>query len=474
MDLSSLTTVDAVIVTLYLLAIFAVGMMAGRNVKTLDEYAVAGRSYSALILFATLSASFIGGGFSSGNAAKVYGNGLGYALTLWGFSLAMFLIAVKLAPRADHFRHCISVGDIMSTHLGRTGKVVTGLLGCFLCVGILAAQVGAMGAVFSTFTPLSFEQGVFVGCSIVIVYTTFGGMRSVVLTDVIQFGMLVTLIPLALFIGVMEMGGLEALLAKVPTNHMEIFSETMTPTLFLGLFLSFMIGESLAPPYIQRLLAGKSGQTTAKGMLYSALTSVPFFIVTGMVGLLALALDPTINPNESMPFILKVVLPVGLTGLAIAAVLSIVMSSADSFLNSAVVCLIRDVAEPLWGRKLTKNERDELLLARVLTLIIGVSSVVIALKIRNVLDILLFSYQFYAPVVVVPLVMTMLGYTISRASFLLGAICGSATVLVFLVLGGETFVAVDTTVIGTLAGAIGFFGNHWIESHFRKAAQANP
>ncbi len=67
--------VDQLIIFSYLLGILILGLWSGRDVKSLKTFAVAGRSYSYLVVFATLSASFIGGGFSIGNAEKVF---------LWG------------------------------------------------------------------------------------------------------------------------------------------------------------------------------------------------------------------------------------------------------------------------------------------------------------------------------------------------------------------------------------------------------
>lgn len=458
-------SIDLLIVGVYLFIVFFVGIMAGRNVKDINEYAVAGRSYRSLILFATLSASFIGGGYSSGNAAKVFSGGIGFAVSLWGFSLALFFISMKLAPKMDNFRHCISVGDLMGIYLGKKGRIITGLLGCVLCTGVLAAQVGAMGAVFSTYTSLTFAQGILLGCGIVIIYTTVGGMHSVVLTDVVQFLILILMIPLSLWLGIQELGGLDVLLAKVPMEHTQIFNDQLTPALFVGLFLSFLVGESLSPPYVQRLLAGRSARVTTKGMFYSGIISIPFFFVTGAIGLLALAISPDMNPNEAMPYVLKVMLPIGIRGLAIAAVISIVMSSADSFLNSAVICLIRDVAEPIFGTKLTDNPGKELSIARFLSLTIGIISVIIAMNIPNVMDILLFSYQFYAPVIIIPLIMTLLGKSFSWATFVLSAVCGSLAVVFVLIGGGEHAASVHSVVIGTFVGASMFTISYWIEKY---------
>jgi len=61
-----------IIVIVYLFAVLVVGILAGRRVTNIKEYAVAGKSFGSMVIFATLSASFIGGGFSMGNAEKVF------------------------------------------------------------------------------------------------------------------------------------------------------------------------------------------------------------------------------------------------------------------------------------------------------------------------------------------------------------------------------------------------------------------
>ncbi|MGY8796899.1 MAG: sodium:solute symporter family protein, partial [Woeseiales bacterium] len=62
--------IDIIVVSVYLLIILGLGLWAARGQKSLEEYAVVGRSYGSLVIFMTMSASFIGGGFLTGNAAK--------------------------------------------------------------------------------------------------------------------------------------------------------------------------------------------------------------------------------------------------------------------------------------------------------------------------------------------------------------------------------------------------------------------
>ncbi len=175
--------------------------------KSLREFSVSHRSYSSMVIFATLSASFIGGGFSIGNAEKVFSLGIVNIVALWGFSLKEILVARFIAPRTGNFTDVISAGDIMEQGYGKVARVVTGFFSVFLCAGIVGAQVGAMGLIFNVFLGIEPIWGILIGCGIVIAYSTVGGMRAVILTDVIQFCVLAIGIPAVLVFGIVKLGG---------------------------------------------------------------------------------------------------------------------------------------------------------------------------------------------------------------------------------------------------------------------------
>lgn len=421
--------IDIVFVSVYLLVILGLGLWAGRSQNSLVEYAVVGRSYGSLVIFATLSASFIGGGFSTGNAEKVFLFGIANIIGLWGFSLKEILVAVYVAPKMDRFPEAISVGDIMASAYGKVGRLVTGFSALFLCAGIVGAQVGAIGIVFNVFYGLDRIWGIGLGCGIVIFYTTIGGMRAVIATDIIQFVILAIGMPLVLFFGISYVGGIDGLIAAVPADRIEIPGAHFEWLGLFALILVFMFGETLVPPYVQRLCIGKSAKHAARGTLFSGLFSIPFFAVTGLIGLVALAIDPTLDSNLAMPSVVVTVMPPVLKGLVIAAVISIVMSSADSFLNSASIAFVNDVVQPLRSKLL--EPRQSLRLAMAATFVVGVLSVAFAIAIESILDILIYAYTYWAPVVLVPLVATIYGYRKGVWGFLAGAIAGVVAALVW-------------------------------------------
>jgi SSS family solute:Na+ symporter len=424
-----LNYLDYALIIFYLCVVLVVGLLSGKGMKSLQEFSVSHRSYTSLVIFATLSASFIGGGFSIGNAEKVFRLGIANIVALWGFSLKEILVARFIAPRMDNFPNVISTGDIMELGYGKAAKVVTGFFSVFLCAGIVGAQVGAIGLICEEFVGIKPIWGIMIGCGIVIAYSTIGGMRAVVLTDIIQFCILAIGLPAALIFGMVKLGGFSAIRETIPAGHFSIPADTMTIGAFLSLFLTFLLGETLVPPYVQRLFIGKDAAHTARGTMLSGIFSIPFFLITGAIGLLALALDPKLDPNLAMPYVIRTVLPVGVRGVVIAGVISIVMSSADSFLNGAATSCINDIVKPL--RKNPLSERHELLLAKLTNCFVGVFAVTFAITIRSILDILIYAYNFWAPVILVPLAAVLLGVRVTKAGFFSGTTAGVAGVLIW-------------------------------------------
>jgi SSS family solute:Na+ symporter len=417
-----LANIDYVIVIVYLVSVMGLGLYASRGIKNLNQYAVAGRDYTAPVVFATLSAAFIGGGFTLGNAEKVFMWGIVNIFALWGFSFKEILVAKYIAPRMQAHRDAISIGDIMVKAYGKPGRLISGVCGVLLCIGIIGAQVGAMGYVFETFLNISRIWGIVLGCGTLIVYVTLGGIRAVVITEILQFVILALGLPLALVFAVIHAGGVESILARIPADHLTIPGAHLSWVAFISLFLTFMLGETLVPPYLQRLLIGKDIHHIARGTLWSGLFSIPFFAITGCLGLVALAMQPDLDPNLAVPYLVKTALPVGIVGIVIASIICVVMSSAESFLNAASVAFTNDIVKPLVKKPLSASQ--ELRLAKIFTLFCGIGAVFMAVKVASVIDILIYAYHFWAPMMVVPLVAAIFGFRTNTKVYLTSVICG--------------------------------------------------
>jgi len=444
--------IDNLVIVAYLLIVTSIGYSC-RKLGGFREFAISHGKYGALAVFCTLSASFIGGGFSTGNAAKVFSSGIAYPLALWGFSLQIILVALFIAPRIKAFPGAVSVGDLIEPGYGRHARVITGVFSVLICAGILGAQISALGAIFNVFLGLSVAAGIAIGCVIVFFYSTVGGMTAVVKTDILQFMLLIIGIPAVFFFGVNQVGGWQAFVGAIPDGHLRILGDGMTLAAFVSLFLVFVFGETLVPPYVQRLLIGRDAETTARGNLASGVVSIPFFVIAGSIGLIALQLNPAMNPNLAVPETVKMVAPIGLAGLIIAGIISIVMSSADSFLNASSVALVQDVWKPL--RRTVPTEEQSLRLARWTNLLTGALALIFALSIPNVLDILIAAYDFWAPTILVPLVAVLIGFRVAAASFYAAVIPGVIGTLAWDRLFDRPW-GIQGFLIGTLLALVGF------------------
>lgn len=278
-------------------------------------------------------------------------------------------------------------------------------------------------------------------------------MRSVVWTDIIQFIVLAVGIPMTLYFGLQHVGGWQAMQESLPAGHLSLPSEPLAIIALLSLFLTFMLGETLVPPYLQRLLIGKNSDAVTRGSLLSGLFSIPFFTITGLIGLVALAMLPALDANLAMPYVIQQAVPPIFQGIVAAAIVSIIMSSADSFLNSASIAFSNDIVTPL--RKTPLSAQAELLLARVITLLVGIASMVFALTIDSVIDILIYAYNFWAPTVLVPLMMAILGGYVSRKRFVAGAVAGIATAVIWNMALHQPW-QIDALVVGFFANLIAF------------------
>jgi len=445
-------SIDNIIVLIYLAVILVIGLFAGRNIKTFQDYAVSTRSYSTFVLFSTMSASFIGGGFTMGNAERAFTYGIVGSIALCGFSIKELMIAKWIAPKMANFRQAISVGDIMRQGYGKNGQILTGLFAALICVGIVGAQVSAIGYIFESFLGISRNMGIFLGCGIVIVYVTFGGINAVVLTDVVQFILTALGFILLLYFGLEHAGGFEAVKASVPPEHFT-FLGSMTLTGFVALFLTFFLGEALSPPYFQRLLIGKSAKEAARGTFFSAIFCIPFFLIAGFIGLIALTLEPTLNPSLAIPHVVKETLPIGIRGLVVACMISVVMSAADSFLNSAAIAMTHDFISPL--RKKPLSEKHMLLLGKFFAGGFGCLAVFFALTIQSVLDLIITAYNFWAPTILIPLIVAIFGLKSSFSTLLLSASLGVSSALIWSY-GFDSPYEIDGIVIGTLVNGLAF------------------
>ncbi len=448
--------VDIAIVGLYLLVLIVIGLRGGSAVKNAADFTASDKRYGPAVMFATLSASFVGGGYSTGNAAAAFESGIGTALTLFGFSIGMILVGKHLVKGVSRFPNAHTVGDVIGSAYGRVAHGVTGIFSYLCCAGVVGAQMSAIGLVFHTLLGVSPQTGTVIGCGVVLLYTTFGGLQSVITADILQFILMAAGMPLLLIAAIGRIGGVGEFVGGIPDGWLDPLNGMSLPA-FIALFFSMMCGEALAPPYMQRLLIGKSPESTAKGTVWSGIFSMPFFLLTAGVGLAARVLAVTDVAGQAMPQLILTVLPVGLRGVMMAAMVSIILSAADGFLNGAAVSLVCDTVLVL---RPNLSDKAQLYWLRAVNALTGLMAMGLSFAIPHIFSVLLLAYSFWSPAVLVPLAAALLGVRSNGRTFCAAVFVGCAIGLLWNTAWHQPF-GMDGCLAGILANLIVFcMGTH--------------
>ena len=311
------------------------------------------------------------------------------------------LVGLLLAPKLNAYSEAQTVGDVIGEHYGRLAQILTGFVSFLYCAGIVGVVAKAGGAIVGRMTGQPEWVGVVVITLIVLLYTVRGGIRSVISTDIFQFTIICLGVILVL-LGTLSLSGSENIFNLSP-----IQSEPLGTWTILGLFIGFLLGETLVPPYAARCLITKQGIQAKSAFIYSGIFSVIWFIVVIAIGVIGSHVMPETPAADIFIALTFSSLGVGLLGLVVAAIISIIMSTQDSFLNAAAVSFTRDLLLPISNNN-AYDETKQVVWSKTVTLIIGILGVIFALSIPGLIEGILAVYTLWAPTVIIPLIAALL------------------------------------------------------------------
>lgn len=395
-----------------------------RSTRSFSEFSVGNRRVPAAMVFASMAATYIGPGFSVGFTSKGYSSGYMFYLLALTYPLQTILVAFFFAPRLSRFRDCHTIGDVIEKKYGKFSQFLAGIISVGLCIGFTAVMGKIGGELLHSVTGWPLTISIAVVTMSTAVFTFTGGVRAVIATDVVHFCWYSIVIPIVLMLAFF----------KHPQTASEITSNgtELTLTAFagltwiqiLGIVVSFLLGETLIPPYANRALAAQTESASRIGFLWAGLFCVVWLAIVATMGVIAHGLLPeNAAPDDVFLELGKAMLPYGTYGLLLASVIAIVMSSQESVLNSATVAFTRDIVGVGFGKNLT--DRQSLIVSRIGTIVIAGIATFAARYAPSIIEGLLICYSIWAPGLLLPF---LLGLYLKRTTAMAGwlsMICGS-------------------------------------------------
>ena len=457
---------DHLIVYAFLLLTLLVGLWAGRGIKDIKEYAIANKMYGTGILTTTFLATYFGGYNAIGYQKYMLSYGLVAALAGFGTIVTMVWFGRYVVPKLMYFKDSLTLGDMMQELYGAHGGIIAGLIGAVYSICQVGTQLVAMGYICESMLGWPASQSIGIGGAILVAYASFGGVKSVTITDVLQFIVFVIVIPLIANLAISEVGGIKALLSQVPADKLTVVAHEQFPRYLVFFFVWGIFPASLSsPPIVQRLLMAKHKHQAAN-MLY--VSAAFLFFVRVLVALTCLAvvlLAPSLQPSAGGAFIyvIEQYLSPAVKGLCVAGLLAIIMSTFDSFLNAGSLLFTRNVLKPSCAR--LNVAFDELKVVRYIGCLIGSIAILTALGVLDfeVRSLNFFATSLFAPVITIPLVAGILGLKPDTRSFL---IASSVTVVTFCLAhlslpASSSYLAFPISIV---ANATSFLGMHLLRN----------
>ena len=404
-----------VFVVLYLLGTLGLGVWAGTRIKNTSDFAIAGRSLPLIMVITTTFATWFGAETVMGIPAKFVQGGLNAIIEdPFGAGTCLILVGAFFATKLYRM-NLLTIGDFYRQRFGRGVEVFCSVAIILSYLGWVAAQITALGLVFSVLTQghMSETAGMIVGTLAVLIYVVIGGFLAVAWTDFIQMIVLVIGLSVIAVFSANLAGGAGNVLSLAQSK--ELFKFLPAPTftemaMFIGAGLTMMLGSIPQQDVFQRVMSAKDEKTARRGAMiggfsYILFAFVPMFVVTSAVVVMGQqALDIARDDYQKLlPIYVLTKMPLIMQILFFGALLSAIKSTSSATLLAPSTSFVENILKNL---RPGMKDRQQLLAMR-LTIIVFAALVLayaIAMKGTSIYELVSAAYQVTLVGAFVPLV----------------------------------------------------------------------
>ncbi|MFF8945321.1 sodium:solute symporter [Streptomyces sp. NPDC014864] len=397
--------VDYTVIVVYLAGMLAVGWWGMRRARSKSEFLVAGRRLGPAMYSGTMAAIVLGGASTIGGVGLGYQYGLSGAWMVFTIGLGLLALSVFFSARIARLK-VYTVSEMLDLRYGGRAGVISGVVMWAYTLMLAVTSTIAYATIFDVLFDMNRTLAIVLGGSIVVAYSTLGGMWSITLTDMVQFvvktiGVLLLLLPIA----VVKAGGFSEMKAKLPTEYFDplgIGGETIFTYVLIYTF-GMLIGQDIW----QRVFTARSDTTAKWGGTVAGTYCLAYALAGAVIGTAAKVLYPKLgSADDAFATIVKNELPVGVRGLVLAAALAAVMSTSSGALIACATVANNDIWSRLRGltrRASDGGEHDEVKGNRVFILIMGLAVIGTAIALNNVVEALTVAYNLLVGGLLVPI-----------------------------------------------------------------------
>ncbi|HZX28476.1 MAG TPA: sodium:solute symporter family protein, partial [Telluria sp.] len=455
-------------VVLYLLGTLGLGVWAGTRIKNTGDFAVAGRSLPLVMVITTTFATWFGAETVMGIPAKFVQGGLNSLIEdPFGAGTCLILVGLVFATRLYKL-NLLTIGDYYRARYGKGIEVFCSLAIMLSYLGWVAAQITALGLVFSVLTngAMSETAGMIIGTLAVLIYVVVGGFLAVAITDFIQMIVLIVGLSIIAWYSADLAGGAHQVFAMAEQRNLWRFLPDPNFTdmvMFLGAGITMMFGSIPQQDVYQRVMSAKDANTARAGAAiggfsYILFAFVPMFVVACAVlvmGDQAMELAKS-DYQRVLPTFVMEKMPLVMQILFFGALLSAIKSTSSATLLAPSTSFVENILKNLRPKM---TDREQLFAMRCTIVVFAVLVLAYAIGMRgtSIYDLVSSAYQVTLVGAFVPLFMGLFWKRATTQGAILSLVLGIGTWILYfpqLTTWGEKF---PGQLAGFIAAFIGMF-----------------
>lgn len=422
---------DVAIIIAYLGAMLVFGWWGKTRTRTNADYLVAGRRLGPVLYTGTMSALVLGG------ASTVGGVGLGYTYGLSGMwlvvaiSVGVLTLSLAFAGRIQRLR-IYTVAQMLQLRYGAGATAASSLVMVAYTLMLSVTSTIAYATVFSVLFGTGRTLSVIIGGAVVMTYSTIGGMWSITLTDMVQFllqtiGVFFLLLPFTWH----HAGGFDGISQRAADTVFDI-GAIGTGTI-VTFFVVYTFGMLIGQDIWQRVFTARSPKVARWGGTVSGLYCLVYGVAGALIGAAASTFIEAGASDDVYAQIAETILPVGVTGLVLAAAVAAMMSTASGALIATATVARTDI-RPLISRLLGRtpaaadeanstDSNEEVRSDRIYVVVLGAVVILLAALLNDVVSALTIAYD----ILVGGLLVAILGGFVWRRATAAGALWSMST-----------------------------------------------
>lgn len=442
-----------VFLIIYILIFLGFGIWCSRYIKTLEDFALAGRSLSLPVLLGTLFASNIGGGTVIGWTGGFFVHGIDWWFTAIGALLALLAATLILAERTRKLEQ-FTIPDLLAIRYDEKTRITGSFMIILGDISLTAVQIMSVSGILTAYFNVPSTTGKIIGALVFMAIAYYGGMVGVAFTDALQAVFIAIGLVIGASFAVNYAGGWASIAAALPVDYFTPLG-TLTPLQAISngiaVFGTVAVWQSII---FSRLFSAKDAKTAKRGIAFLIPASFLAYLTVAIMGYSARAMfGPDLPAGQVFAKLVTEVFPPALAFILLALVISAIMTTSNSILLSISVNMTRDFYQRIFKTQAT--DKELLRFNKTSVLIAGLVALAMALFMANIVTAIVFTYTMYSAALLVPVYG---GYTWKRATStggFLGVISGAATALIWFILGQPGVPAMIPALLVSLTFFIG-------------------